>query len=94
MSGAIKKTAREIASTNWEFQANRDGSFSLPVIQTAAMLDAAASLRRIAFAIDSLGSDGIHSLIRAQLVEVRAAAKARRARAKRNRQVKNKDWDR
>ncbi len=74
---------RQIARGDWEFGKATDGTFSYDAIQSSILLCIRDELQTINNQLRSLGSDGVHALIRLGLTEVRAMKKKRLAREKR-----------
>ncbi len=86
-----KYRSNEIAEWNWTHTTDGSGNLTPDQISNAALLDLAKTMRRIERNLLSLGSDGIHSLIRLQAKELQRADNKRRekirAKARRTRKA-------
>ena len=75
-----KRNALDIVNTDWDFEGLMS---NLELIRTASLLVSAHELIRIRRALESLGHDGIHEVIKEQKQQIPMLRAARQKKTKR-----------
>ncbi len=78
-----KQKAHDVSVAGFVYTANDTGGMSTEQITAACVEELCYIMRRIECQLNSLGRDGLHTLIRVATRNERAREKARRARARR-----------